>query len=57
MHVPWIIFNHCFGDGKYINMVFFNIGDDHCTVTSHIGSEGIGLTEEEMASFLKSLAG
>ena len=48
---------HCFGDGTCINTGFFNIGDDHYTITAHIGSEGIGLTEEELASFIKPLVG
>ena len=44
---------HCLGDGVRANVIFFDAGGDHYSVTCHIGNEDAGLTGEELSSFLK----
>lgn len=48
---------HCLGDGSGINAAYFDIDNDHYSVTCHLGDGDTGLTEEELFSFLGPVAG
>ena len=45
---------HCFGDGKTINLAYYDDRNDHFSITFDCGEEGKGLTADDLMHIISS---